>query len=251
MTQTLLTVEDVLQWKARIEEIVQETHALKNERDALEKKLAAVEVIFGSIPKVGAPLSHPLPIAPPDVSARRIQEAPREHEGERDSWPVEILKIFEPKRGPLSYEQLKSEVKAGHLQDEFAKSEKGYYHGISRLLKRGQLAKHKGWLIRPEDLQAIKSEVLLGLRSEIPEFTATRVSPMAEAIKGFLADNSRGVGGGEVIAHLKSDDRFRDTLLRNATGGYNVLGRLLDRGEITKEGKLYYPLEAFADHGEE
>ena len=250
MTHALLTLEDVNKWQERLHEIEQEQQLLIRERDHIKKKLDAVQVILGSIPEaVNLLMPRQIELAHSE-SPNHLQEAATQFEPERDSWPVELLKIFETKAGPLSYEQLKAEVDSGHLKGELSKSEKGFYHAISRLMKRNQLTKYKGWLIRPEDLATIKSMVEIGFRADLPEASTARVSPMGEAIKAFLAGKPQGVGGGEIIAHLKLDDRFRETLLRNATGGYNVISRLLERGEITKDGKLYYPLEAFTQ-GEE
>lgn len=246
MTHALLTLEDVSKWQERLHEIEQEQQLLTRERDDICKKLDAVQVIFGSIPKAVTSFVLPQIEAMSSESLNHVQEAATLFEPERDSWPIELLKIFEAKDGPLSYEQLKIEVDRGHLKGELSKSEKGFYHAVSRLMKRNLLTKYKGWLIRPENLATIKSEVERGLRHDLPEASTARVSPMGEAIKAFLATKPQGVGGGEVIAHLKLDERFRETLHRNATGGYNVLVRLLDRGEITKEGKVYFPLEAFS-----
>jgi hypothetical protein len=64
---------------------------------------------------------------------------------------------------------------------------------------------------------------------------------LSDAILGFVCANPQGVKGAEVVAHLRKTTEFSEAISRNNSGAYNVLNRLLARGEIRKEGRLYLP----------
>lgn len=79
---------------------------------------------------------------------------------------------------------------------------------------------------------------------------------MGDAVEAFGASHPHGATSGDVVAHLKLDERFRATLEKNSTGAYNVIARLAKRGSIRKEGRTLYPVkenaapEGAADTGE-
>lgn len=245
MSSPLLTYEQVAAWHQRMALIDEEIAHLKTEQSDLQKKLAALAVIFGDIPTKPLHQLPPIPLAPvatPDLMTE-APEPPFELRSQRDTWQVELLSIFQSKKSPLSYEALKAEVEAGHLKGELAKSEKGFYHATARLQKRGVIAKYKGGLMLTTALREHLDLVQKGLKPDFPEIKISRPSPMADAIKLFLSIRPQGATGAEIIAHLKGDSRFSETLTKNNTGGYNVISRLLDRSEVVKFDKTYFAPE--------
>lgn len=246
MTQALLTFDDIAGWRDRLVAIAAEERKLAEEKANIHSKLRAVEVIFGRVPDVTAtqtqrPTPEVVPNQPVVVTKKRSTRSSRG----RPSFPSEIERIFESHKGPLTFEQVKEAIEKGPLGDEFRESTKGFYHAISRLQQRGALAKHRGWLFKKSDFVEFQKQVAAGITRELDDisFGPERPSPMGEAIKKFVASRPEGVTSPEVIAFLKTDDRFAKSLIKNSSGGYNVIARLQQRGEIRKEGKLLYPLK--------
>lgn len=238
MTQPLLTFDDIAEWQARLAHIVREEECLATEKAGILKKLEAVMIIFGSIPKAVPESSEPLPVDTPDPPATR-------NGAEKPSWPAEIVRIFEALKGPLTYEELKDELDKGDLHGEFEQGNKGFYNAVTRLQKKKYLTKHRGWLFRIADLAAHMAKVSAGEAEEVKDFSGgpERPSPMADKIKVYLESAPNGASSVHIIAYLKRDERFTETLRKNTSGAYNVIARLVSRGEIRKEGGLLYFLK--------
>ena len=235
MNRPLLTFEDVAEWQERLREIERVEADLRNEKSQIAKKLEAVKLLIGDF-------DEGLPPESQDVAASK-PSAPRSRGG-KPTWPSEIERIMEAERKPMTYDMLRAELDRGPLKGEYAKSEKGFYHAISRLQHRGYVSKHKGWLFRSDDLEAHLRAVKEGKANDVREASSQRNrSPMGEEVKEFLQIHRQGVESKEVISHLIKDPRFSETLNKNATGVYNVISRLVKRGEIRKEEKLLYPLK--------
>ena len=246
MTQALLTFDDIAEWRMRLAAIAVEEGKLAEEKSIIHGKLQAVEVIFGRVPEPAPP---PMPIR--ESEAKRNQPVvatskPSTRSSHvRPSFPGEVARIFEAHRGPLTFEQVKGAIEKGPLGDDFRASTKGFYHAIARLQQRGFLTKHRGWLLKKIDLEEHQKQVTAGTAKELVDVSLgpERPSAMGEAIKEFLSTKTGGVTSPEVITFLKADDRFAKSLTKNSSGGYNVIARLQQRGEIRKEGKLLYPLK--------
>lgn len=234
----LLTLEDVRGWEDRLQAIGDEQARLEDERKLIQKKLEAVQFILGEIPG----REHATTPKITQESAPLVKRPTRSRSG-KPSWASEIERIFDSEKKPLTFEQLKLEVDKGPLNGEFAKSDKGFYHAVSRLQGRDILRKHNGWLFRVGDLEAHLRQVSMGLIDDVSREDAepTKKSPMAEAIKDFLAANPNGVESKVILAHLVEDPRFSETLTKNATGAYNVISRLAKKGEVEKVEGLVYP----------
>ena len=95
-------------------------------------------------------------------------------------------------------------------------------------------------LFTPNSLADFLRKVEAGEVAGVPQTTG-RPSPLADAILAFIVARPNGVQGGEVVAHLIDDSRFSETTMKNATGVYNVLARLVKRGDLEKDGRLYRP----------
>ena len=238
MNSALLTIADIDAWRSRLVEIASEEKRLMGEKADIHRKLEAVTVLFGRIPES-------------DDGPKALEVAGSSEAGStvygvrRGSWPEELARIFDELKRPLTYERLKEEAEQGHLKYEYAKSDKGFYHAVARLQQRGYLTKYKGWLFRTSDLKAHMADVEAGKVADVKDLTmgTARPSPMGDAVQELLKARPQGALGGEILAYLKADVRFAEALGRNATGSYNVLARLVSRGEIRKDGKTYFAIK--------
>ena len=239
MTRSLLTYDQVATWRRRLEDIAREQNELASEKQNIERKLEAVAILLGD---------EDLDDAPDELITQPLDEADHsttKSASPRITWPGEMVRIFKEVRRPLTPPALKDLLDQGPLHGEYERSDKGFYHALSRLQKKGVLQKHRGWLFLADDLKKHLRKVEAGEIDDLAEVPANaqRRSPMGEMIKEYLEAHQNGVKSAEVIAHLKEDERFVDTLTKNSTGAYNVISRLAKRGEIRKEGTTLYPLK--------
>ncbi len=65
-------------------------------------------------------------------------------------------------------------------------------------------------------------------------------SPFGEAIKAFLGKHPMGATGGDLRLELRKTPEFAATIERHKSHLYNVLGRLVARGELTRGGGRYF-----------
>jgi hypothetical protein len=228
--QVLLTTDQVAQWRDRIRQIADSIITLEREREALHRKLEMVSELFGD------QVLKAQDDGVPGAATRKTKHRPI-------SFPQEIRRVVESADGSVTYAELRDRLMQGQMVEALRTSDKGFYHGIARLQKQGKIVNHKGHLFSAVAFAKHMSDVKSGRKEDIAGPSVGRSSPMADAIIGFLAERSDGAQGPEIIAFLKKDDRFTDTLTKNNTGAYNVLARLLSRGEIRKNERTYYPLK--------
>jgi len=226
MNRALLTSDQVAGWQLRIDQIDAQLYALSDERKGLEKKLEALRVILGE-----------------DISGRLEEDVDAEGDldttgaTERVTWPDELTRIFNESQRPLTFSDLKDQVARGRLADDFQRSDKGFYHAISRLQERGFLRKHRGWLFRVSDFDDHMRKVQVGERDDVEEDAVSRPSQMGDEIVDFLSKRPEGATNAQIIDHLMKDGRFVGTLTKNKSGAYNVIARMMRRGDLLKEGK--------------
>ncbi len=239
LAHVLLSTDHVAAWLGRLKELDAKDEAARKEAEARDVERRQLLSKIEALKVLGVDLGLEQPGVPVQSSAEFRLEPPADRHG-RVTWVSEVLRVRDQFRKPMSFEDYRVEIDAGPLAGEYEKSDKGFYHAISRLQKRGDLVKHRGWLFHPSDFQDYRASVERGA-DELPSVENKRPSPMGDAVKEFLLQNQGGVKSGDIVQHLKEDERFRETLEKNATGAYNVIARLAKRGEIRKEGRTVYP----------
>jgi ElaB/YqjD/DUF883 family membrane-anchored ribosome-binding protein len=173
------------------------------------------------------PLTGKTPAPPPEAEA-----------AERSPWIAQIKRVIGANDGRISYPDLKAAILASDLGDQFRASEKGYYHSIARLLKRNELIKHSNWLFTPDSYELLKEQ-----KESIFDFSASRASPIADAILSFVKEApSWGVPPAAIVEMLLGKDEFRATVQKNNSSAYNVIARLVRRNQIFKRDGNYFPV---------
>lgn len=162
---------------------------------------------------------------------------------ERSPWIHEIKRIVAAADGRISTVDLKAEVLKGSLAERFKESDKGYYHSIARLLKKGELIKHNSWLFQPDSYELFKNETQLVGKDDftLVRTLAPRVSPMAEAIREIVEKSGDlGIPPGRILEKLKSREEFAAQVEKNNSSAYNVIARMVTRKQIIKRGAHYF-----------
>lgn len=136
------------------------------------------------------------------------------------------------------------ELKASLLRPEsgvaerLGTSDKGFYNAIDRLARRDVIIRRHGRLFSPEALSRFEEAVAAGqLFGEVPKHPSH--SPMGDAILQIVTANP-GIFGGHIIVKLKENPEFAAALNPHSTGAYNIIARLVKRGQLKKLGKGYY-----------
>lgn len=249
------SLEDIEGWKrelARISEDIASTklrHAaeiapLQSLHDAFAAMINSAEtllpygVVHGSAREEGdePELKGKLDIAPP----KRRGRPPRQN-AEPKTWTA-VMETILQKAGRISYDGMKTEVAKTPLAKKLAKTDKSFYGAISKLAENKSLVKHNGWLFSPMAHAKLMEDISAGLAidEKAPDQNAAHQSPFGDAIKTFMADKREGVTSAEIIGELRKMPEFSVTIERHKTHAYNVLSRLVDKGELVKGGGKYF-----------
>jgi hypothetical protein len=161
------------------------------------------------------------------------------------TWTSIIHNILEEAGRGLTHPELRTELEKTVMAERLAKSDKGFYGGIAKLAdqKPPLLIKYKGRLFDPPVYRQFIDDVSAGKVPDLEDLPQIgNASPFRDAImdlmKSRFADD--GVSSADLIAALKENPALAGTVQRHPTHTYNVLARLLDRGELTKWNEKYF-----------
>lgn len=143
----------------------------------------------------------------------------------------------------VDYAELKEAVSKSVLGPKLAETEKSFYGAILKLVEKGAIVKDKGWLFTPESHDEYLAKLNRGEIEELPQSSSqqhARGSRLGDEIKRFLKRCPHGASGKEIIQHMVQIEEFQKAVERNDTSVYNVLSRLLKRGELRKVDTTYY-----------
>lgn len=225
----LLTMEDIDRWKAEVREIESQIGALRDRQAAIQKRLDAASIFIEADPGQLPPVS---------VSDSGEAASSAKRSGDDATWTATIYQIVAVAQRGITHSELRREVAKTHLSERLAHSDKGFYGGIAKLKERGRLVRHGRRLFTPANLHSARAAGWLE-EDDDAENTALTRSPMGEAIVGILANHGDGMVSGELIARLRHDREFARQMTANKTHFYNVIGRLVSRGILEKDGKVY------------
>jgi len=228
-----LIVEQIPYWESQIELQDEIIAKAENERARLRemietgKKLAALA--GASVPDTQRTL-HPR-------TRTRLAEA----KGRRErTWMTEIMAVLANEERGASYDDLKAGIELGPFAERLKQSDKGLYGGVGKLEATGELVKYKGRLFASAAFQAFQTRLAAGEIEDISEVEKARPSPMANEILKYLTENGRPASSREIVDHLKGVEAFAAVVNKNSSSAYNVINRLLNRGEIGKQDGLYH-----------
>lgn len=240
-----LVKKDLPHWEGELQRFAEIIKDAEKQQERLRKLIAAgrqLAALGGAITlsneekKEAAPEPqrnlHPL-------TNQRIAEAGSRREG---TWMSHIAYVLSEAPRGVTYDDLRTAIEAGPFGDRLRASDKGMYGGVAKLEASEQLVKYKGHLFHPSHLETFKEKVAAGEEEDINEQAATtRSSPMADAIVTFLNNLGEPATSRQIVDHLKGLEPFSAVVTKNKTSAYNVITRLLNRGEIGKEHGLYFP----------
>lgn len=241
MNDSVITNEMSRSWRNRLEVIDNQIARLMREREALAELISGAEKYQKLIERDASTREE---LIEPSQERRTVSETVSEASAthRKPTFPEEVSKILSEKGGPLTYEDLRNELFRGPLAEALSESDKGFYHAIRRLEKRGKLVKHYGYLFSPKGFEEYNKKERDGLVPSLEKNPqSSRYSPMGEEVILFVNANPEGVLSKDIVSHLKKDERFSEVVEKNATNVYNVIARLVKRNQIIKVDRRIFP----------
>lgn len=146
------------------------------------------------------------------------------------TWMHTIAQIVFRNPEGLSYDELREQI-PGDFGEAIRKnpSLKAFYGALRRLERDEVIVRHRNHAFTPAGYKRYRDKIERGELEEVKGHDY-RQSPMADAIKEFLAYN----GPSKVVSlrsYLSSKPQFSDSM-RNQSAIYNVLKRLVERDEL-------------------
>jgi len=173
--------------------------------------------------------------APAQVDRRR---------GRRSPWMKFISDLMATADHGVPYAEIRQQaMKVPDLAKALQRSDKGFYHAISRLNKGEQFKAYKGHLFSKDALARFQADLKAGRVRDIKVPNAAHHSPLGDAIEALAKTRPRGLESGNIIWELRKNPEFAETIEKNKTHPYNVLARLVKTGRLIKRGKRYYSPE--------
>tara|TARA_R110002051_G_scaffold78941_1_gene142573 strand:- start:468 stop:1283 length:816 start_codon:yes stop_codon:yes gene_type:complete len=232
----LLTSADLARWDEQIRAYRADIALLMAKVDQVQRQKALATELARMMSGEDVGPQASLASASPTRPEARGQANPKPRKLREGSWPAVIRDWVYAATSGLSPVEMRSMIEADDkLQARFSESEKGYYHGLSRLQRSGTIIRHKGRYYSPSTFADFQKRVAAGEVEDEPVQTFGH-SPMGEAILDIVA-STPGIKGSEIIRELRTDAEFDATLTPHTTGAYNVISRLARRNMILRDGQ--------------
>lgn len=237
----LVSPEQLHRWQRERERLVSLIDEMQKRRSAIDRLIEAAMPFMGAMAKEGgrAP-SQPLA---PSASGEAAEQKGGTHEptdkAPRGVWTATIRDALARAPEGMTFGELKDEIQNGPLGERLAQTSKSFYGAIGKLESRGVIAKHRGWLFTAETLDQFLKDVAAGKVADKEPLDVGRGSPMQDVVIELVRSaQPKGIKSSEVVAALRNHPEFGASVIRNATAGYNIISRLLNRGELMKEGRV-------------
>lgn len=244
----IVTGADVEVWRDEVNQIAEQARQLEERRVKLVSRIEAALVLFDLLddpPAVGSDANEEEP-ALSGAQEELVLEASGD-EADADSsdeslqtFTAAVHEVVRDASEGIAPWEVKRIIGEGPLGVRLDKSDKAFYNAVSRLAGRGSIIRHNGKLFFPEKLESFLERVAAGLAFDKEAKPPTAHSPMGEAIKAIVAEQP-GVKGGEIIRKLKQNPEFAAALTPHTNGAFNIIARLVSRGQISRVGRDYYP----------
>jgi hypothetical protein len=241
----LFDSNEVLLSAAQIVERVKEFRALEAQIVSLQKETREMREWFGFVAKVIGPDRAHLLIG--DISDTQAQNEPTSSANRKrpggQTWTGFIENYVNSVNRPVDYAELREAISNSVLGPKLEKSDKSFYGAIGKLVDGHRLVKDDGWVFAVAAYNDYKRKVAKGEIEPLPPSSSEqhgRGSRHGDEIKRFLRKQPEGASGKAIIEHMLGIEEFREAVQKNNTSVYNVLSRLVKRGEIRKIGTTYY-----------
>lgn len=233
---------------AKAKRLDRDEAAIKRQRLALARKLIEAgralggdQLVEAAPPKKKRRIYRRRAVKRAQV-AKPAAPAPQPRKGGRSQsetgWTGTMLRILTEADRLMPYAELKAEIQKTPLAPKLAQSDKSFYGGILKLEQREQAVRYHGRVGTVQAYARYIADVAAGLMKEDPPILNTggnRKSPAKDALFEILQRDARGAPPADVVNELTQ--KLNLETKNSKTAVYNLIARLLKRGEIAKVGK--------------
>jgi hypothetical protein len=240
-----VTPDAVEIWKKKLAELDSKISEMERKKDAFKRQIDLAEALFALLESQAPEVqSFDVPAAPTVAAStngggRIIVHNPptlSKISGLNNVISTVESVILSCEFGIDPY-SLREFIHQSPLKKKLSEGDKGFYHAIDRLRQRGVIFKQNGRFFSGAALARLNAKIQEGWIDESPPHSSR--SPMGEEVLKIISE-SPGVTSGQVIERLLESEEFHAQLSPRSTVGYNVIARLVARGQIEKrEGKLF------------
>ena len=225
------------QWERLSEDLGAKILELQEKKDKFDALIAGIKpLLTKGVPPVKNENHIENDVDP--VAQAATASLPPEGRVRKGAWMTAIHQIAKDHPGGISYEAAKALLPTA-LQEQLSRGNtKAFYGSLRRLERDKELVRFNSHIFTPEGF--VEFEKSPNYASLSKKGSPNRGSPIGNAVKEFIAEN----GPSKALAikeHLCRTPEFRKPLMRNSSALYNVLKRLVDRGELNhdKERSTY------------
>jgi hypothetical protein len=215
----LLTTADVLKWKADRDDLVQQIAALQEKLGVIDRRLSILDAILS-----------------PSARAALLGEAYSDPPKPKNDLHVWLRERLRSAGTPLTLREIIEELKNSEFAERISRNPNSVYNAVSRMADRGEI-KRAGKAI-------VSSEVFdrLIAAGQDPFVGQEEPETAPDIIQKILRDSPTPMTTAEIMQIIRSDSTLGPKLARNPQYGYTVLGRMLKRGQIGRDGNAYFAL---------
>ncbi|WP_152485835.1 hypothetical protein [Euryhalocaulis caribicus] len=235
LVKGLPTSADVRKWEEASARLGSEIDKLSEQKERVDRLIERAKLIFeGEFEPSPASLKE-------EPETKAVQKTPSGRMP-RGIWTSSLKQIADDHPSGISYERAK-ELLPESLQEQIAKDNtKAFYGALRRLEQDEHVVRFNSHIFTPEGFEKFKGSS--GYKTLAKKGSATRGSPISDALKSYLAE----AGPSKALAikeHLCRDSEFRGPLKRNNSYLHNILRRLVEREEVhhDRENALYSLVE--------
>lgn len=248
----LLTIADIHELK---EDLEADQRLLKDLPRRIEQKKAKLEAALlfapdslrqqkgrSSVEAASKPqMKSQRPKVSPASPAKSTPKAPasvkriiRARNGKK-TWTSAILKVLEAAKKGLSHRELRAGLENAGMSGRLAKSDKGFYSGIAKLVRTGQAVRSGGMLYAHDVATELQKS-----GKPLPDKTVeTRQRGSTALVADVLRKFPEGLNGQQLQELVSARPDAPQSIRDHRHYIYNILNGLVKSGRVTKADSKY------------
>ena len=153
------------------------------------------------------------------------------------TWAGEVARILNESHQGLSRKEILAKANETDLGNRRSAGDKGFYNAITRLAKRGEIAKHGGLLYSSKLLKELKARG--ELLPDVSIGVQIRPGSSGSFVVSALTKHPNGLSAPELKTVLSAERDAPMSLKKHTQFIYNVFGTLIGAGVVTKKDGIY------------
>ncbi|HEY9012021.1 MAG TPA: hypothetical protein VIN06_13480 [Devosia sp.] len=151
------------------------------------------------------------------------------------SWTFEIGRVLANADKGLTLSEIKEALQQTHLAERTRTNPNGFYNGVDRLEKAGEVVKYKGRVFATARYEEFMERVK---RGEVEDLSGEDdKQTIAAALVDIISRHPNGIVAGDIVAEAS-----KPPISASAASVYNNLSKVYARKLVRRDSGTYYPL---------